>query len=76
MLAVYSITVTIFCFLVIHKVLGIPSSELSDKMSKAEKERIEEQRKRLGSKGMKERAEILKKSIEANEVCLIYILSV
>ena len=56
------------CPLFILKILGIPSSELSDKMSKAEKDRIKQQRKRLGPEGLKEKANILKKSKEANEV--------
>lgn len=41
-------------------------------MSKAEKERVKEQRERIGPDGLKEKAEILKKSVEANEVHLMY----
>ncbi|XP_035211557.1 uncharacterized protein C05D11.1-like [Stegodyphus dumicola] len=49
-------------------VLGSPSPKLSEKMSKEEKQRIEEQQKQLGPEGLKDMANTLKKAIEVNEV--------
>ncbi|XP_054720900.1 uncharacterized protein C05D11.1-like [Uloborus diversus] len=49
-------------------VLGSPSPTLSDSMAKTEKLRIEEQQKKLGPAGLKEKAKILKKAMETNEV--------
>lgn len=45
-----------------------PSIEEQNKMSKEELSRIEEQRKNLGENGLKEKGEILKKSMELNEI--------
>ncbi|CAL1295066.1 unnamed protein product [Larinioides sclopetarius] len=49
-------------------VMGKPSPSLSLEMAQQEKQRVEEQQKRLGPEGLKEKAKILKEAVEASEV--------
>ncbi|GFR13936.1 uncharacterized protein C05D11.1 [Trichonephila clavata] len=49
-------------------VMGIPSPALSKTLASQEEERLEEQQKRLGPKGLEEKARILKEAIAASEV--------
>ncbi|GFS72170.1 uncharacterized protein C05D11.1 [Nephila pilipes] len=49
-------------------VMGKPSPSLSKSMTLQEKERVEEQQKRLGPTGLKEKSRILKEAVEASEV--------
>ncbi|KAK0861416.1 hypothetical protein LTR87_016975 [Friedmanniomyces endolithicus] len=48
-------------------VLGVPSKELSDKMSSEEKARVKAQRERLGEDGLKKKAEDLKRALAEND---------
>lgn len=48
-------------------ILGVPSAELSRKLKTSEEERVAEQRKRLGEKGLKELAEKLEKAKAEND---------
>lgn len=46
---------------------GIPSIEEHEKMAKEEKERIEEQIKRLGKEGLKEKEKLVQSAVEHND---------
>ena len=48
--------------------IGEPSGELSEKMQKDEKVRVEKQRETLGEDGLKRKGDELAKAIEENEV--------
>lgn len=54
---------------VCHQVCGRPSADLAERMVAEEKERIEKRKKELGDAGLKEKAELVEKSCEQNEVC-------
>ncbi|XP_013400143.1 uncharacterized protein C05D11.1 [Lingula anatina] len=49
-------------------IIGEPSKELHEKMAATEKERIEEQKKKLGETGLAQKGENLKKACEENEI--------
>ena len=55
------------------QVIGEPSQKLMTEMSTVEKDRVKQQQERLGTSGLKERGERLKKANEENGVsfCLI-----
>ncbi|KAF2725711.1 hypothetical protein K431DRAFT_281076 [Polychaeton citri CBS 116435] len=48
-------------------VLGVPSQEMSEKITKDEKERVEAQKKRLGEEGLKKLAEKLEQAKKEND---------
>lgn len=52
------------------QILGRPSAELADRIAKDDKERMEEQRKSLGSDGLTKKKEELESAIKQNEVKL------
>lgn len=47
---------------------GCPSAELAVSMADKEKQRIKQQRQKLGDNGLKEKGEALKQAIALNEV--------
>lgn len=49
-------------------ILGVPSKDLAEKTTKAEKARVAAQKEKLGEDGLKELAEKLKKAQEANDI--------
>lgn len=55
-------------FLNFYKIIGEPSNKLMEDMGQEEKDRVAEQRKKLGEEGLKKMADTVEAANEENEV--------